>query len=109
VTIHQLRIYEIDRTKRVAFHARFRDHAVRIMESYDFRISAMWESDTDGRLEFIYLQEGVEMARISTSGDPHRTPGTRGLRPHARACLRGLTASWAWGSRSADESMHPSE
>ena len=57
MTIHQLRIYEIDPTKREAFHARFRDHAVRIMESYDFRILAMWESDTDGRLEFIYLLE----------------------------------------------------
>jgi hypothetical protein len=57
MTIHQLRIYEIDPTKRVAFHARFRDHAVPIMESYGFRIVAMWESDTDGRLEFIYLLE----------------------------------------------------
>lgn len=57
MAIHQLRIYEIDRAKRDAFHARFRDHAVPIMASYDFHILAMWESDTDERLEFVYLLE----------------------------------------------------
>jgi hypothetical protein len=36
--IHQLRIYEIfDRNKK-AFHDRFRDHAMRIMAKYDFKI-----------------------------------------------------------------------
>jgi heme-degrading monooxygenase HmoA len=64
VTIHQLRIYEIDPTKRAAFHERFRDHAARLMESYGFRILAMWESDTDGRLEFIYLLEWPDQATL---------------------------------------------
>jgi hypothetical protein len=55
--IHQLRIYEIfDRNKK-AFHDRFRDHAMRIMAKYDFKIIATWESKKDNRTEFIYLLE----------------------------------------------------
>ncbi|SMF18839.1 NIPSNAP protein [Tistlia consotensis] len=53
--IHQLRIYEIFEHNREAFHARFRDHAARIMAHYGFRILAMWECRTEQRLEFVYL------------------------------------------------------
>ncbi len=53
--IHQLRIYEIFERNKVAFHARFRDHAVRIMRRYGFEFVAMWESRTDRRIEFVYL------------------------------------------------------
>ena len=42
--IHQLRIYEIFDSNKKAFHDRFRDHAMRIMARYDFRIVATWES-----------------------------------------------------------------
>jgi len=42
--IHQLRIYEIPKQNREVFHNRFRDHAKRIMEKYDFHIVAIWES-----------------------------------------------------------------
>jgi hypothetical protein len=55
--VHQLRIYELFEDTREAFHERFRDHAQRIMERYDFRIVAMWESRTDDRIEFVYLLE----------------------------------------------------
>jgi len=55
--VHQLRVYELFDDTREAFHERFRDHAQRIMERYDFRIVAMWESRTDERLEFVYLLE----------------------------------------------------
>ncbi|HLU07938.1 MAG TPA: hypothetical protein VKZ91_15370, partial [Woeseiaceae bacterium] len=34
--IHQLRIYQLFDNTREAFHERFRDHAQRIMERYDF-------------------------------------------------------------------------
>jgi hypothetical protein len=55
--IHQLRIYEIfDGTKK-AFHDRFRDHAMRIMAKYGFKIVATWEAKKDNRTEFIYLLE----------------------------------------------------
>jgi heme-degrading monooxygenase HmoA len=53
--IHQLRIYEIFEHNKSAFHARFRDHAARIMRKYGFRIVAMWEAKTERRTEFVYL------------------------------------------------------
>jgi len=53
--IHQLRIYEIFERNKAAFHARFRDHAARIMRRYGFDIIAMWETRTPRRTEFVYL------------------------------------------------------
>jgi heme-degrading monooxygenase HmoA len=53
--IHQLRIYEIFERNKPAFHARFRDHAARIMRTYGFDIVAMWEAKRPGRTEFVYL------------------------------------------------------
>jgi hypothetical protein len=62
--IHQLRIYEIFEDTKAHFHARFRDHARRIMGRYDFRIVAMWESRTDARTEFVYLLEWPDEATM---------------------------------------------
>jgi hypothetical protein len=53
--IHQLRIYDIFQTNKDAFHARFRDHAARIMTRYGFDIVAMWEAKRPERTEFVYL------------------------------------------------------
>lgn len=53
--VHQLRIYEIFETNKAAFHARFRDHAARLMRQHGFAIQAMWECQTEARLEFVYL------------------------------------------------------
>src|SRR4029453_8292616 len=47
--IHQLRIYEIFEGNKHAFHDRFRDHAMRIMAKYDFKIVAIWETRTGDR------------------------------------------------------------
>jgi hypothetical protein len=55
--IHQLRIYEIFDHNKQAFHDRFRDHAVRIMAKYGFRIVTMWEAVHGSRTEFVYLLE----------------------------------------------------
>lgn len=55
--IQQLRIYEIFEHNKAAFHARFRDHAMRIMKTYGFNILAMWEVKTETRTEFVYLLE----------------------------------------------------
>ncbi|NOH03403.1 MAG: NIPSNAP family containing protein [Chloroflexi bacterium] len=55
--IHQLRIYEIFEHNKAAFHARFRDHATRIMRKYGFNILHIWESKTDAHTEFVYLLE----------------------------------------------------
>jgi hypothetical protein len=66
--IQQLRIYEIFEHNKAAFHARFRDHAARIMRSkYDFRIVAMWETRFGDRTEFAYLLEWPDEAG-KTSG-----------------------------------------
>ncbi|MEM7124043.1 MAG: NIPSNAP family protein [Pseudomonadota bacterium] len=53
--IHELRIYEIFDNTREAFHARFRDHAARLMADHGFTILAMWEAETDRGPEFVYL------------------------------------------------------
>src|SRR2546421_13017112 len=61
--IHQLRIYEIFEQNKAAFHARFRDHAARIMRTrYDFQIVAMWETKFGERTEFGYLLEWPDEA-----------------------------------------------
>jgi|SRR5436190_7646708 len=61
--IHQLRIYEIFNGNKKAFHDRFRDHAMRIMAKYDFKIVATWESQTENRTEFVYLWNGLTRTR----------------------------------------------
>jgi NIPSNAP len=53
--IYQLRIYEIFDRNKAAFHARFRDHAVRINRKYGFNFVGMWEAQTPQRTEFVYL------------------------------------------------------
>jgi hypothetical protein len=53
--IHQLRIYEIFEINKAAFHARFRDHAMRIMKKYGFDIVAIWEAKSAKRTYFVYI------------------------------------------------------
>ena len=60
--IHQLRVYEIFEGNKAAFHARFRDHCVRIMERYGFEIEDMWEARSAERTEFIYLLRWPDVA-----------------------------------------------
>jgi NIPSNAP len=60
--IHQLRVYEIFDGNREAFHARFRDHAARLMRKHGFHIRDMWEARTERRLEFVYLLEWPDEA-----------------------------------------------
>jgi hypothetical protein len=62
--VHQLRIYEIFDNNKQAFHDRFRDHAMRIMASYDFHIVAMWEAKNGARTEFVYLLEWPDEATM---------------------------------------------
>lgn len=55
--IHQLRSYQIFDSNKKAFHKRFRDHAMRIMARYGFKIVATWESRHNNRTELVYLLE----------------------------------------------------
>lgn len=63
--VHQLRIYEIFDRNKQAFHARFRDHAMRIMAKYDFKILATWETQHNGRTEFAYLLQWPDRATLT--------------------------------------------
>jgi hypothetical protein len=63
--VHQLRIYEIFDQNKQAFHARFRDHAMRIMAKYDFKILATWETQHNGRTEFVYLLQWPDRATLT--------------------------------------------
>jgi hypothetical protein len=60
--IQQLRIYEIFERNKAAFHARFRDHAMRIMRKYGFEFLATWEATTDRRTEFVYVLTWPDLA-----------------------------------------------
>jgi hypothetical protein len=65
--IEQLRIYEIFESNKAAFHARFRDHAARIMKRYGFDIAAMWEAKGKDRTEFIYILRWPDEAAMRES------------------------------------------
>ncbi|SKB96858.1 NIPSNAP protein [Parapedobacter luteus] len=67
--VHQLRIYEIFEHNKDAFHQRFNDHAQRIMKQYDFHIIAMWETNTNGKLAFVYLLEWPDVQVLQASWD----------------------------------------
>ena len=60
--IQQLRVYEVFERNKAAFHARFREHAMRIMRKYGFEFLATWESTTDQRAEFVYLLSWLDVA-----------------------------------------------
>lgn len=65
--IEQLRIYEIFDGNKDAFHARFRDHAARIMKTYGFDIAAMWEAKGKDRTEFVYVLRWPDEATMRES------------------------------------------
>jgi heme-degrading monooxygenase HmoA len=67
--IHQLRIYEIFEHNKSAFHARFQDHAARIMRKYGFEIVAMWEARAERRTEFVYLLAWPDEAAKNAAWD----------------------------------------
>ena len=65
--LHQLRIYEINPDNRDAFHARFQDHALRIMDRHGFEVVDMWESDTGDKLEFVYVLSWPDRQAMESS------------------------------------------
>ncbi len=67
--IHQLRIYELTKQNTEHFHIRFRDHAARIMKNYGFNIVALWESELDDTIEFVYLLEWESQEALKAGWD----------------------------------------
>jgi hypothetical protein len=63
--IQQLRVYEIFENNKQAFHERFREHAMRIMAKYDFKIIGIWETRQQGRTEFVYLLQWPDQATMT--------------------------------------------
>src|SRR3546814_11739314 len=64
--LQQLRVYEIDRSNKNAFHRRFQDHAVRIMKLHDFRSIDMWERDKGEKIEFVDILSWPNKATINS-------------------------------------------
>ena len=55
--VFQLRIYEIFENNKKEFHERFKDHAMRIMKKYNFKIISIYESKSNKKTEFVYFLE----------------------------------------------------
>jgi heme-degrading monooxygenase HmoA len=70
--IHQLRSYEIFEHNKAAFHARFRDHAARIMRTYGFNILSMWETKRANRIEFVYLLSWTDEETMRSAWEKFR-------------------------------------
>lgn len=76
--LFQLRVYQLFDASKAAFHARFRDHATRIMKRHGFDIVAIWEARRAGKPEFVYLLRwpslaAKEAAWASFRADPEWT------------------------------------
>jgi len=65
-SFQELRVYEVNRVNREAFHERFADHALRLMKKYRFKVIDMWESESDGRLQFIYILSWPDKKTMET-------------------------------------------
>lgn len=62
--IEELRIYDLVRDNRGPFHQRFREHAIRLMHRHDFDIVDIWESESGGRLQFVYVLSWPDQATM---------------------------------------------
>ena len=70
--IFQLRIYEIFGSNKKEFHERFRDHAMRIMKKYNFKIISIYESKSDKKTEFVYFLEWPNEATMKKAWEDFR-------------------------------------
>lgn len=67
--VYQLRIYEIFEKNKDVFHERFRDHAMRIMKKYNFKIMSIYESKSDKKTEFVYFLEWPDQNTMKKAWD----------------------------------------
>jgi heme-degrading monooxygenase HmoA len=70
--VYQLRVYGLNEASKPVFHARFRDHAMRIMRRHGFDIVAIWEAVREGRPEFVYLLRWPDEAALKKSWEAFR-------------------------------------
>lgn len=62
--INQLRIYLVNPKLKTEFDTRFREHAMRIMKTYDFTFKAAWYSEHEDSLQFVYILEWPDAAKL---------------------------------------------
>ncbi len=65
--VYQLRVYGLVDKSKPAFHARFRDHALRIMKRHGFDIVAIWETRDASGPAFVYLLKWADEATMKKS------------------------------------------
>jgi hypothetical protein len=70
--IYELRVYEIFENNKKEFHDRFREHAMRIMKKYNFKICSIWESKSDKKTEFVYTLEWTDEATMKKAWEQLR-------------------------------------
>lgn len=70
--LQQLRIYQISRENRDAFHRQFHEHALRIMQRHGFRVLDLWESESDGKIEFVYVLAWPDAHAMESGWDSFR-------------------------------------
>lgn len=95
-SLQQLRIYEIDRGNSGDFHARFRDHALRIMARHGFHVTDIWESDRGDTLELVYLLSWPDRATMDAAwegflADAEWVDIKRRIRPESGVLVREVT------------------
>ena len=67
--LHQLRIYRVHGGNEAAFHDRFRDHALRIMDRHGFDVVATWQARADNATEFVYLLQWKDATAMKSAWD----------------------------------------
>lgn len=67
--LYQIRIYELNEHNKKQFLIRFRDHASRIMQKNGFNILNMWQSDYNGKPEFVYLLKWKDEEEMKQAWD----------------------------------------
>lgn len=58
----ELRIYDINPANRGPFHARFRNHAARLMKKHGFTITDAWEGYNGDKLQLVYILDWPDQA-----------------------------------------------
>ena len=65
--VHQLRIYQVPRENVQFFHERFHQLCLPIMKRYGFHVLATWQSEFEGKVEFVYLLEWPDTKTMEQS------------------------------------------
>ncbi len=76
--IYEERVYEIPNQVRKAFHERFEQHAMRIMQKYGFTFVGCWDEEIGEMQNFVYILQWPDLntrqeAWAKFNGDPEWT------------------------------------